>query len=288
IYGMSPEESAPGYEAFLARIHPEDRATVRQTIGDVERSGLHYQVEYRVIRSDGEVRWVSDRGQALVEPAGQRIGLVGVSWDITQSKIGEQEKVDSARELSRSNADLKRFAYVAPHDLKEPLRNVYAFSQLLAKQISSRLDIREIEMLDLITSGAKRMAELIDSLLAYSQVSSNRDTLLVQANAEDLLTQALKDLRLSIEQTHAEIEHGPLPTLRCSPLDVVQIFQNLIGNAIKYCDNAVPRIYISAENGGVNGCSGSVITELALIPATMIKSSECSNGSMGKSTQARA
>ena len=250
IYGMEPSDSAAGYEAFIARIHPEDRESVRQSISQTLRSGSNYQLEYRIVRMDEEVRWIADRGQVLLDELGQRVGLAGVCWDITRTKTMEQEIADRAQELARSNADLQRFAYVASHDLKEPLRNVCAFSQLLARQICGRLDAEELEMLSLITRGAKRMTELIDSLLAYSQVSSNRDVLLVEANAEDLLAQALENLQLSIEQTHTEVEHDPLPTLRCAPLEIVQVLQNLIGNAIKYSGNSPPRIHLSAEHSG--------------------------------------
>jgi PAS domain S-box-containing protein len=246
IYGMSPAESPLGYEAFLARLHPEDFSRVRQTIGDTLRSGSHYQLEYRIIRADGPVRWLADRGQVLLE-SDRRVGLAGVCWDITKSKALEQESAEHARELARSNADLQRFAYVASHDLKEPLRNVGAFSQLLARQISGKLNADEMGMLGLITGGAKRMSELIDSLLAYSQVSSNRDITLIEASAEDLLTESLNNLRLSIEQTRAEINRAPLPRVRCSPVEIVQVLQNLIGNAIKYCGQGTPRIHISAE-----------------------------------------
>ncbi|MDQ2713256.1 MAG: ATP-binding protein [Acidobacteriota bacterium] len=249
IYGMSPAESARGYEAFLARLHPEDSSAVRQTIGETLRIGSHYQLEYRIVRTDGPVRWIADRGQVLLE-SDRRVGLAGVCWDITKSKCMEQESADHARELARSNADLRRFAYVASHDLKEPLRNVGALSQLLARQISGKLNGEEMEMLSLITGGAKRMAELIDSLLAYSQVSSNRDITLIEASAEDLLTESLNNLRLSIEQTRAEINREPLPRVRCSPVEIVQVLQNLIGNAIKYCGHRTPSIHVSAEERG--------------------------------------
>ncbi len=191
IYGMSSAESARGYEAFLARLHPEDFSRVRQTIGETLRSGSQYQLEYRIIRGDGPVRWIADRGQVLLE-SDQRVGLAGVCWDITKGKSMEQESADHARELARSNADLQRFAYVASHDLKEPLRNIGAFSQLLARQISGKLNAEEMEMLGLITGGAKRMSELIDSLLAYSKVSSNRDITFIEADAEDLLDRIIE------------------------------------------------------------------------------------------------
>ena len=248
IFGTNPAKSNASYGHFLNLIHPDDREQVRQAIGETLRSGLEYEIEYRVQHETRGLRWIADRGQVLFGPAGERIGIAGVCWDVTQTRLVEQQRQEQVRELARSNAELNRFAYVASHDLKEPLRNMGALSQLLLEQTRHKLSDDEIETAEFIVKGAQKMAALIDGLLRYSQASSQRDLLLVNADINELLAQALQNLEVSVAQTGAVVEHERLPVIKCSPLDVVQLFQNLIGNAIKYCREAPPRVCVWAQD----------------------------------------
>jgi two-component system, chemotaxis family, sensor kinase Cph1 len=234
------------YETFLSKIHPDDVRGLTAEIGKTLSSGTRYETEYRIVRRDGEVRWISDRGEVLFDGDQNRVGISGVVWDITQRRAFEQERANHIRELARSNIDLQRFAQVASHDLKEPLRNVCALSDLLARQSFDKLNDDEREVLHLIVNSAKRMAALIDSMLEYAKTGLRRDTVLTETPVDTLVQQALMNLRLAIEQKNAEVICGDLPSVYCAPLDLVQVFQNLIGNAIKYC-TVKPCVAIMAE-----------------------------------------
>lgn len=123
-----------------------------------------------------------------------------------------------------------------------------AFSRMLSERARPKLDVEECEYLDFIGDGAKRMTELIDGLLEYSRASFQRDTVCVDSDVNALLQHALENLRIVIAQTGAIITSDNLPTLCCAPLNIVQLFQNLIGNAVKYSVPGIPKIHISASD----------------------------------------
>lgn len=165
--------------------------------------------------------------------------------DISDRKRSEEELALKAQELARSNAELKQFAYVASHDLQEPLRMVASYTQLLAKRYRGRLDADADEFIAYAVDGASRMQHLIRDLLAYSQVSTHSEDFALH-EGETILNDALVNLQLAIEESGATVSHGPLPTLTGDRAQLVQLFQNLIGNAIKYRGAEPPRVYISA------------------------------------------
>ena len=169
--------------------------------------------------------------------------------DITLRKTAEAE----VRELYRSNDDLTQFAYFASHDLQEPLRMVTSYTQLLAKRYKGKLDTDADEFIAFAVDGAIRMQLLIQDLLAYSRVGTSKEDLL-DISSERALRQALANLRGAIEESGAEITQGPLPSVLADEMQLTQLFQNLIGNAIKYQRPGVPRVHISAIRGSENKC----------------------------------
>ncbi len=199
---------------------------------------------FRLLRPDGEVREVEFSAVARIQPNAH----ISFLRDVTDQRRAEETQREQTRELARSNMELQRFAYVASHDLKEPLRNLSIFSQLLARRYGDELDDNARRYIDEITTGAARMTEMIDGLLTYSRASMQRDTVLEEAETNQLVDQARDNLRVSIQQRRAVITRDELPSIRCAPLDVVQLFQNLIGNAIKYCEER-PEIHVSCEDG---------------------------------------
>lgn len=240
------EHATPSYEDFLSKLHPEDISIARNLISETLLNGERYEVNYRVICRDGACRWLIDRGEVLFDSARNRIGISGVVWDITEQRAREQEHQSRLRDLARSNLDLQRFAHVASHDLKEPLRNVCALSELLSRQSAVKLDEDERDVLEMIVSSAKRMATLIDSMLAYAKSGLRREFVLKPCSSREIVDDALSNLRLTIEQTGAAFHVDDLPVVMGSRSDLVQVFQNLISNAIKYCSGE-PEIYIGAQ-----------------------------------------
>src|SRR5581483_1625200 len=145
--------------------------------------------------------------------------------------------------------ELQQFAYVASHDLQEPLRMVASFTQLLAKEYRGRFDANADEYIDFIVDGAKRMQALIQDLLAYSRVGT-RAASLTPVELEAVLAQALANLGMAIAESSAAVTHDPLPCVWGDGVQLVQLFQNLIGNAIKFRADRAPVVHVSAERQG--------------------------------------
>ena len=166
-----------------------------------------------------------------------------------ERRRGAEQLRLSVEELARSNAELEQFAYVVSHDLQEPLRMVASYVQLLNERYKDRLDGNAREFIAYAVDGATRMKQMIADLLAYSRVGKNGKEIVAVA-CEAALDRACADLRASITEAAAEIGHGPLPTLQGDFGQIVRLFQNLLGNAIKFRGKASPRVHVSAERNG--------------------------------------
>ena len=161
----------------------------------------------------------------------------------------ERRVEERTRELSRMNDELRQFAYVASHDLQEPLRTVASYAQLLARRYRGKLDQDADEFIAYMVSGVTRMHTLLNDMLAYSRVTESRDRPLAPANLNAVVQSALMNLDLTISENHAAVHVDPLPTLHGDEIQLTQVFQNLIGNAIKYKSEESPQISITAEEG---------------------------------------
>ena len=167
-----------------------------------------------------------------------------------------EELERSAEELTRSNAELEQFAYVASHDLQEPLRSVAGYTQLLAKRYRGKLDADADEFIAYAVDGANRMRVLINELLAYSRVGTKSKPP-SPTNVESVVSHALANLDAAISESGAIITRDPLPEVMGDEVQLTTLFQNLIANAIKFQDQMTPEIHIGAENQ-VNECLFSV------------------------------
>ena len=170
--------------------------------------------------------------------------------DITTRKKGEADLLNKMEELNRSNEELGQFAYIASHDLQEPLRMVASYTQLLSRRYKGKLDSDADEFIAFAVDGAGRMQRLIQDLLTYSRVGTKGQDLL-ETSSEEALQHALTNLRGAIEASGALVTHDPLPIVAADEMQLIQLFQNLVGNAIKYQSPGVPKVHISAiQNGG--------------------------------------
>jgi signal transduction histidine kinase len=152
-------------------------------------------------------------------------------------------------DLARSNRDLEQFAYVASHDLQEPLRMVAAYTQLLAERYQGKLDENADKYIHYAVDGATRMQRLVQDLLAFSRVG-RRAAERRKVDCRVVLATALQNLQTAIEESGARIEHGDLPTVTAEAAELMQLFQNLVGNAIKFRGSDPPRIRVTAEKAG--------------------------------------
>jgi hypothetical protein len=168
-----------------------------------------------------------------------------------EQRVAERtaELAERAKDLARSNTELQQFAYVASHDLQEPLRMVASFTQLLAKRYSDQLDDDARDFINYAVDGARRMQTLISDLLNYSRVGTQGKPL-EHTDSEALLARVLESLQYAIEESRAVVSHDPLPVVLADPQQLGQLFQNLISNAIKFHGEEPPRVLISAERTG--------------------------------------
>ncbi len=222
--------------------------TVRRSIQETLETGRsHTQVEASLpLVIAGKTQTVTFLlSTTRVSVRNEPLVLVTIQ-DITERKQAEEALQWTAEELARSNEDLGQFAYVASHDLQEPLRMVTGFMQLLQKKYANRLDADADQFIEYAVDGAKRMQTLISDLLAYSRVGT-RGRELAPTNVEAALQRALDNLRASIDEAGAEITHGNLPNVHGDGTQLAQLFQNLIGNALKFRGAAPPIIHVDAR-----------------------------------------
>jgi PAS domain S-box-containing protein len=171
--------------------------------------------------------------------------------DISARKKAEELLVKTIGELKGSNDELQQFAYVASHDLQEPLRMVASYTELLAKRYKGRLDSDADEFIAFAVDGCNRMRGLIQDLLAYSRAGTTRKALR-QISGEDAFREALTNLRITVERSGAVVTHDSLPEVLADDTQLTQVFQNLVGNAIKYHREAVPHVHVTAAKSGDN------------------------------------
>ena len=181
----------------------------------------------------------------LLQQLANQIGIA-----LSQAQLLEQETRQS-QELARSNADLEQFAYVASHDLQEPLRMVTSYLQILEQRYKNKLDANADQFITYAVDGARRMQTLINDLLNYSRLSSRgQPFMLVDCNV--VLEGAIANLQLAIAESKAVVTHETLPQVMADATQLTQVFQNLIANAIKFCQNQQPRIHIGVAKGDTN------------------------------------
>ncbi len=181
------------------------------------------------------------------------IGLNPIETDeglfVLASVVDISARKQAEEELRRSNEELERFAYVASHDLQEPLRTVASYVQLLERRYRDKLDTDAAEFIDFAVQGAKRMQRLIDDLLAFSRVGT-RGNALIPVDAGASVDMSMESLRAAITDSGASIEHNGLPMVLADPVQLQQLFVNLIGNAVKFRGAEPPRVRVHAEREG--------------------------------------
>jgi PAS domain S-box-containing protein len=205
-------------------------------------------VEIPIQHINGEVRTVLWNSATLYEDDGKTVlSTIAQGYDITDRLKAETNLREYADNLKRSNEDLERFAYIASHDLQEPLRNVVSFAQLLSRRYTGKLDPSADEYIGYVVDGGKRMQALVQDLLEYSRVHT-RGRAFETVQCEEIVEKVIQNLHITIQETDAVIKSGPLPTVFADPTQLTLVFQNLIGNAIKFRRKDLqPHISISAD-----------------------------------------
>ena len=248
MLGLEQKDTTHPVEDFVGHIHPEDRGSVEAEIQRSIKEHDVYKVEFRIVRPNGEIRWLSDRGETSYDNAGKVSFMTGAVVDITERKKADKalEKLNKDLELAvlnlgRSNKELQDFAYVVSHDLKAPLRGIKTLASWMSTDYADKLDQNGKEQMRLLVSRVDRMHNLIDGVLQYSRVGRVKENK-VQINLNEFISEVI-DMVAPPENISIMVENE-LPVVECERTRMTQVFQNLLSNAVKYMDKPQGQVRI--------------------------------------------
>ncbi|HYI92475.1 MAG TPA: ATP-binding protein, partial [Bryobacteraceae bacterium] len=256
LHGLPKNHPWVSYEEWLSRVHPDDRERVAEANRRAYRETRSLDIEFRVLHPDGTTRWLAGKGTVFSDEAGNPKRFIGINYDITERKLAEHE-------LLKSNEDLKQFAFAASHDLQEPLRVVVNYTQLLERRYKDQLDERAAKIIDTAVGSALRMERLLKGLRDYWHVSDRQSIQITSVDLDDALQKALMNLEDAMQESQATVIHTPLPVVTASETPMIQVFQNLLGNSMKYrsperplkievgCESRPSEYVISVADNGI-------------------------------------
>ena len=230
---------------FVEAVHPNDRQRV---LAHMERlsQGESIDLEFRVNPTVDYETWVWVQAKPVNDASGEVEYVTGYTRDITDRKESERKLEKHRKELEQSNESLREFAYIASHDLQEPLRMVSSYVELLNQEYGEQFDDEAEEYMEFAVNGAQRMKRMINSLLEYSRVHTDAKDF-DETDANEVFKTSRQDLELLIADSNAELSIESLPIVRADPEQLGQVFQNLIKNAIEHADeDGIPKIEVTA------------------------------------------
>ncbi|MES0363360.1 MAG: PAS domain S-box protein [Desulfobacteria bacterium] len=230
VFGWPPEQLLG---KKLDYVPEENWPETQMMIAKVKAGESFSDVESRRHTKDAEIIDVSVSAGIYLNRDGIPVGSVHILRNVTQRKLAEERLKETMAELQRSNTELQQFAYVASHDLQEPLRKVQAFGDRLKAKYAEALDERGLDYVDRMQNAAKRMQSLINNLLTLSRITTKAQPF-VQVNLADVVRGVVADLELHVERAGGRVEAGDMPTIDADPTQMRQLLQNLINNALKF------------------------------------------------------
>ena len=247
IHGLPTRDERIDFRTFLSRVHLEDQGFVDLIFGQALRDHRSFGFRYRIVRPDGGVRTLDARGEVTRDPAtGIALRMHGTGQDVTELEQAEKELANRTVELERSNAELERFAYVASHDLQEPLRAVASHVQILQEDYRGRLDADADLSIRCAVDGARRMRDLIQDYLAYTRVRVSGDPH-EPTSSGAAVAAAMRALSDRLAQSGARVTCDDLPEVVADPGQLAELFKHLLSNAIKFRREDPPRVHVSAS-----------------------------------------
>ena len=255
LTGLSHEEAMD--EGWIRMIHPEDHDRVLSSWGQAAAAGDADAQRFRVRTPEGTVRWVDARAVALLGDGGAVEGFIRTICDISR-QVEAEEAIAASRDqlgqanlqLAQSNEELEQFAYIASHDLSEPLRAISGPISLLARRYHDQIDTEADQFIEFAVDGCRRMQAIIDDLLALSR-AGRADGELQEVDCNLLVDTVIAGLGPRIAETGAIVRVEALPTVTGQPTQLGQVFQNLFSNALKFVPpGVVPEVVVSAERVG--------------------------------------
>lgn len=249
IYGRKKEEVELSFAAFLNFIHPADSTNVKTIIDNAYKELKPFAFVHRIIRPDGVECILDCKGEIHFDEAGAISRLTGTAQDVTELKRTEAKLMEYTKVLEHKNKETEQFAYVASHDLQEPLRTITNYIGLFEEDYKGKLGKDADTYLSFISGAAERMKVLISDLLEYTRIENDSERVSVDCNK--LLNDLTRDIDASIKETNASIHFKQLPTLIGYHTRLRSLFQNLISNAIKFRKQDVaPEITVKAVDEG--------------------------------------
>jgi PAS domain S-box-containing protein len=255
LLGIAKDETGSIQKLLFEAIHPDDRPMLEMARNEALTLGKKVNVEHRVTRADGRVCYMHTIGEIILDKEANPVWFSGTMQDISHRKKEElklqqlnEELKKGAIELKASNAELERFAYVASHDLQEPLRMVTSFLGLLEKKHKEAFDETSKKYIHFAVDGAERMKGLIQDLLHYSRLGSPNEKL-SSVDLREVMDDVLHMCEHAVAKSNAVIQYEHLPVINGNKVQLTQLFQNLIGNALKYrsLDNPFIQIHCKQE-----------------------------------------
>jgi PAS domain S-box-containing protein len=250
LFGYEVDEMDPTFELYISKIHPQDQSRVIASLKEVlqDPTVRNWNDEYRFQKADASYAYVIDRSIFSRNSEGKPIRIIGALTDITERKEFEKslKKLNvklkrQAKELAVSNSGLEQFAYVASHDLQEPLRMVSSFLSLLDRRYKNQLDDKAQQYIHFAVDGAIRMKQIILDLLEYSRVGKG-EKVLEKLNLRNIVDEVVQLQSQLIEEKKACIQFEGQAMITGFKSPVLQVLQNLIGNALKYSKEDVPPV----------------------------------------------
>jgi signal transduction histidine kinase len=253
ILGLPARPHRLALSELLELVAADQRAALQDALRSAQENATPFELELRINRSEGEPIQLGVLGNTMAGNAGAAARLWGTGQDITERYRTEEQLRTAATRLEASNRELQDFAYIASHDLQEPLRKIIAFSDRLASKFGGQLDETGHDYLQRVQHAARRMQVLIEDLLTLSRVTT-RGQPFVDVNLYEIIQGVAADLETRLEETNGTLEIGDLPVMEADPLQMRQLFQNLIGNALKFHrPDAPPYVRVWAEKGACDG-----------------------------------
>ena len=250
LYGIKREDFSGAYESWRSGLHPVDSEKADQEIQMALEGKKSFDTQFRVIWPDDSIHHIRAKARVDRDEEGNAVRMLGTNWDITRETEAILREEQRIKELEVKNKELEQFAYVASHDLQEPLRTMNSYVDLLDQQHNNELSDEARKFMEVIKKASGRMTVLIKDLLEYSRIGRKEELDTVDCN--QLLEEVLEDLELSIKEGECEIKFDSLPTIKGAESELKQLFQNLMSNAIKFKrrdEQAHIRVWATEETG---------------------------------------